>query len=212
MTGLVLFGCFPYTTQIRSRPCLRRGGHSSTSVSPAAWRVWQSCCGIYQPAPATLERAPAWPQPFWACCGHKGCSQRLQGTGSSHPQASNIPVMKSLSSHTSGKCYRGKIRHPATNKYWKQDCFRAGWELKSSRQIKSLTKIHLSVRPSAEEQAHQHLVFSVSFHSASCFSLHVYCSRVSAPWISVKYLLTLKWENIALVKNFHQTEADLLLR
>lgn len=61
------------------------------------------------------------------------------------------------------KWYRGKIRHPANNKYWKQDCFRASWELKSSGQIKSLTKIHLSVSPSADQQAHQHLVFSISF-------------------------------------------------
>lgn len=28
---LVLFGCFPYTTEIRSRACLQRGGHSTTS-------------------------------------------------------------------------------------------------------------------------------------------------------------------------------------
>lgn len=70
-----------------------------------------------------------------------------EASGLSYSQASNIPRMKSLSSHPSGKCYRGKIRHQANNKCWKQDCFRAGWELKSSGQIKSLTKIHLSCEP-----------------------------------------------------------------
>lgn len=163
MTGLVLFGCFPYTTEIRSRACLRWGGHTTTCLSHLLHAEFDN------PAVAFINLLlPPWEEPLPGpsppeLAEGTRAAVRDSGDRGSYSQASNMLMIKSLSSHTSGRWYRGKIRHPANNKYWKQDCFRAGWELKSSGQIKSLTKRHLSVSPSADQQAHQHLVFSVSF-------------------------------------------------